>query len=158
MATPKAQAAFEEFYKTLGGKPVHHTLATHWARVIEMIYAAERIEQLLDDPEITSPEVRRVPTDVPKEGMGVVEAPRGTLFHHYQTDERGLITMANLIVATQQQRGAHRHERRQGRQGTDQGRPGQRRACSTRSRWPSAPTTRAWAARRTRCRAACRWW
>jgi F420-non-reducing hydrogenase large subunit len=100
MATPKAQAAYEEFYKTLGGKPVHHTLANHWARVIEMIYAAERMEQLLNDPEITSQEVRRIPTNVPKEGIGVVEAPRGTLFHHYQTDERGLITMANLIVAT----------------------------------------------------------
>ncbi len=100
MATPKAQAAYEEFFKTLGGKPVHHTLANHWARVIEMIYAAERMQQLLDDPEITSPEVRRVPTTVPKEGIGVVEAPRGTLFHHYQTDERGCITMANLIVAT----------------------------------------------------------
>jgi F420-non-reducing hydrogenase large subunit len=101
MATPKAQAAYEEFYKTLGGKPVHHTLANHWARVIEMIYAAERIEQLVNDPEITSQDVRRVPTAVPKEGIGVVEAPRGTLFHHYQTDERGCITMANLIVATQ---------------------------------------------------------
>ena len=66
MATPKAQAAYEEFYKTLGGKPVHHTLANHWARVIEMIYAAERMEQLVNDPEITSPEVRRVPTTVPE--------------------------------------------------------------------------------------------
>ena len=100
MATPRAQAAYEEFYKTLGGKPVHHTLANHWARVIEMVYAAERIEQLLSDPEITSQDVRRVPTNVPKVGMGVVEAPRGTLFHHYETDERGLIKMANMVVAT----------------------------------------------------------
>ena len=100
MATPKAQAAYEEFYRVLGGKPVHHTLANHWARVIEMLQAAERMEQLINDPEITSPEVRRVPTTVPAEGIGVVEAPRGTLFHHYQTDQRGLITMANMIVAT----------------------------------------------------------
>jgi len=100
MATPKAQAACDEFYKVLGGKPVHHTLATHWARVIEMIQAAERIEQLVNDPEITSQEVRRIPTAVPAEGMGVVEAPRGTLFHHYQTDARGVITMANMVVAT----------------------------------------------------------
>jgi len=100
MATPKAQAAYEEFYQTLGGKPVHHTLANHLARVIEMIYAAERIEQLINDPEITSPDVRRVPTTVPAEGMGVIEAPRGTLFHHYKTDNRGLISMANMIVAT----------------------------------------------------------
>jgi F420-non-reducing hydrogenase large subunit len=100
MATPKAQAAYEEFFKILGGKPVHHTLATHLARAIEMIYAAERIEQLVNDPEITSQAVRRVPTTTPTEGMGVVEAPRGTLFHQYQTDERGLITMANMVVAT----------------------------------------------------------
>jgi F420-non-reducing hydrogenase large subunit len=100
MATPKAQVACDELYKTLGGKPVHHTLANHWARVIEMIQAAERIEQLVNDPEITSPDVRRVPTAVPTSGMGVVEAPRGTLFHHYETDERGLIKMANMVVAT----------------------------------------------------------
>ena len=100
MATPKAQAAYEEFFQTLGGKPVHHTLANHWARVVEMIYAAERIVELVNDPELTSPEVRRIPTAVPAEGIGVVEAPRGTLFHHYKTDGRGLITMANLIVAT----------------------------------------------------------
>jgi len=100
MATPKAQAAYEEFYQILGGKPVHHTLANHLARVIEMIYAAERIEQLLNDPEITSQEIRRVPTNLPKEGMGVVEAPRGTLFHQYQTDDNGIITMANMVVAT----------------------------------------------------------
>ncbi len=100
MATPKAQAAYEEYFKTLGGKPVHFTLANHYARVVEMIQAAERIEELINDPEITSPDVRRVPTATPTEGMGIVEAPRGTLFHHYKTDERGLITMANMIVAT----------------------------------------------------------
>jgi F420-non-reducing hydrogenase large subunit len=100
MATPQAQAAYEELYRTLGGKPVHHTLANHWARVIEMIYAAERMVELVNDPEITSPEVRRVPTAVPKKGMGAVEAPRGTLFHHYETDARGLIRMANMVVAT----------------------------------------------------------
>ena len=95
MATPKAQAAYEEFYKTLGGKPVHHTLATHWARVIEMVYAAERLEELVNDPDITNPDVRRVPTAIPTIGMGVVEAPRGTLFHHYETDEKGLATGNN---------------------------------------------------------------
>lgn len=100
MATPRAQAAYEEYFKTLGGKPVHHTLANHWARVVEMVYAAERIDQLINDPEITSPDVRRIPTAVPRHGIGAVEAPRGTLFHHYETDERGVITMANLIVAT----------------------------------------------------------
>jgi len=101
MATPKAQEAYIEFYKTLGGKPVHHTLANHWARLIELLYAAERMHELANDPEITSPNVRTIPTATPKEGIGVVEAPRGTLIHHYQTDEKGLITKANLIVATQ---------------------------------------------------------
>ncbi len=101
MATPKAQEAYKEFYKTLGGKPVHHTLANHWARLIELLYAAERMQELANDPEITSPNVRTIPTATPSEGIGVVEAPRGTLFHHYQTDEKGVITKANLIVATQ---------------------------------------------------------
>ena len=123
MATPKAQAAYEEFYKTLGGKPVHHTLANHWARVIEMVYAAERMVQLVNDPEITSPEVRRVPTNVPKVGMGVVEAPRGTLFHHYETDERGLIKMANLVVATANNAARIAMSVESARQGPDQRRP-----------------------------------
>ncbi len=101
MATPKAQEAYEQFYKTLGGKPVHHTLANHWARLIELLYAAERMQELANDPEIVSPNVRTIPKETPKEGVGVVEAPRGTLFHHYQTSEKGLITKANLIVATQ---------------------------------------------------------
>ncbi|MCI2430056.1 Ni/Fe hydrogenase subunit alpha [Candidatus Acetothermia bacterium] len=101
MATPKAQEAYEQFYKRLGGRPVHHTLANHWARLIELLYAAERMQELANDLEMVSPDVRTIPTERPKEGIGVVEAPRGTLFHHYQTDERGLITKANLIVATQ---------------------------------------------------------
>ncbi len=105
MATPKAQKAYEEFYAILGGKPVHHTLANHWARVVEMVYAAERIEELLDDPEITSTDLRVIPTKTPKVGMGVVEAPRGTLFHHFETDEKGLLTKVNLIVATQNNAG-----------------------------------------------------
>ncbi|MHC4341859.1 MAG: Ni/Fe hydrogenase subunit alpha, partial [Planctomycetota bacterium] len=101
MATPVAQGAYERFFETLGGKPVHHTLANHWARVVELIYAAERMVQLAEDPELTDPNVRTLPTATPKEGIGIVEAPRGTLFHHYQTDARGIIEKANLIVATQ---------------------------------------------------------
>jgi len=101
METPLAQEAYEEMYGMLGGKPVHHTLAMHWARVIEMIYAAERFRELAEDPEITSPEVRNVPREVPTLGIGVVEAPRGTLIHHYETDEKGTLKKVNLIVATQ---------------------------------------------------------
>jgi F420-non-reducing hydrogenase large subunit len=105
MSTPLAQQAYEEFFKTLGGKPVHHTLANHWARVIELLHAAERVHELAHDPEITSRDLRVLPTRSPSTGIGVVEAPRGTLFHHYETDERGLITRANLIVATQNNAG-----------------------------------------------------
>ncbi|MCX7017154.1 MAG: Ni/Fe hydrogenase subunit alpha [Candidatus Sumerlaeota bacterium] len=101
MATPKAQEAYQEYVSTLGGKPVHFTLANHWARVVEMVYAAERLRDLLTDPEIVSPDIRSIPSATPAVGIGAIEAPRGTLFHHYETDERGLITKANLIVATQ---------------------------------------------------------
>lgn len=101
MATPHAQKAYEEYFHTLGGKPVHHTLANHWARVVEMIYAAERISELVNDPEICGRDLRLLPSAIPRVGIGVVEAPRGTLFHHFETDAEGLITKANLIVATQ---------------------------------------------------------
>ncbi|MBN2463363.1 MAG: Ni/Fe hydrogenase subunit alpha, partial [Dehalococcoidia bacterium] len=100
MATPLAQEAYEKFYSTLGGKPVHQTLATHWARLVELLYAAERLLELSKDPEITSPNIRTIPTATPDEGVSIVEAPRGTLTHHYITDEKGIIKKANLIVAT----------------------------------------------------------
>jgi F420-non-reducing hydrogenase large subunit len=100
MATPLAQEHYEQFYETLGGKPVHQRLATHWARLIELLYAAERLVELATDEEITSPDLHNVPTQVPTEGVGIVEAPRGTLTHHYWTDERGVLTKVNLIVGT----------------------------------------------------------
>ncbi len=100
MATPLAQEAYEKMYSTLGSKPVHHTLAMHWARLVELLYAAERLLELSRDPEITSPNIRTIPTAKPDEGFGIVEAPRGTLIHHYVTDEKGVIKKANLIVAT----------------------------------------------------------
>ncbi|MCA9947057.1 MAG: Ni/Fe hydrogenase subunit alpha [Anaerolineales bacterium] len=100
MATPLAQEHYEQFYETLGGKPVHQRLATHWARLIELLYSAERLVELATDEEITSPDLHNVPTQVPSEGVGIVEAPRGTLTHHYWTDERGVLTKVNLIVGT----------------------------------------------------------
>ncbi len=107
MATPKAQEHFERFYETLGSKkvdgrytPVHHRLATHWARLVEMLYAAERMQELAKDPEILDPNVRPIATNTPTEGVGSVEAPRGTLTHHYKTDENGILTDVNLIVGT----------------------------------------------------------
>jgi len=100
MATPLAQEAYEKYFDTLGGKPVHSTLATHWARLVELIYAAERQLELVQDIEITDPKVRVIPNKVPDEGVGVVEAPRGTLYHHYKTDDKGMVTRVNLIVGT----------------------------------------------------------
>ncbi len=100
MATPKAQEAYEKMYSTLGGKPVHHTLAAHWARLVELVYAAERMLELATDEEITSPEVRTIPTETPTVGIGIVEAPRGTLTHHYETDANGILTRVNLVVGT----------------------------------------------------------
>jgi len=100
MATPVAQEQYEKFYETFGGKPVHASLAQHWARLIEITYSAERLLELAEDPEITSPEVRAIPTETPTEGVGIVEAPRGTLIHHYFTDEKGIVKDVNIIVAT----------------------------------------------------------
>ncbi|GAB4535064.1 MAG: F420-non-reducing hydrogenase subunit A, selenocysteine-containing [Anaerolineae bacterium] len=107
MATPRAQEAYEKLYETLGSekvnghyKPVHHQLATHWARLVELLYAAERMLELATDPEITDPNVRAPVTATPDEGVGSVEAPRGTLTHHYWTDENGILTKVNLIVGT----------------------------------------------------------
>lgn len=105
MATPKAQAHYEKFIG-LFGKPVTATLAYHWARLIELLYAAERMLELARDPEITSTAIRNVPTSVKGEGVGVVEAPRGTLFHHYKTDEKALVRGVNIIVATTNNYGA----------------------------------------------------
>jgi F420-non-reducing hydrogenase large subunit len=102
MATPLAQAEYDRMYQTLGGKPVHATLAFHWARLIEIVYAAERLLELCQDKEITDTNVRTIPTATPNEGIGIIEAPRGTLIHHYQTDENGIVTKVNLIVATVQ--------------------------------------------------------
>ena len=100
MATPEANAAYKRMYETLGGKPINHTLATHWARLVELLYAAERWVELATDPQITSKEYRVLPTQTPTDGVGCVEAPRGTLTHHYTTDDRGILTKVNLIVGT----------------------------------------------------------
>ena len=100
MATPLAQAEYERMYSTLGGKPVHATLAMHWARLIELLYSSERLLELARDPEITGKELRAPLTKTPSEGVGTVEAQRGTLTHHYVTDEKGIVVRANLIVGT----------------------------------------------------------
>lgn len=101
MATPLAQAEYERMFETLGGRPAHQTMAYHWARLIEVLYAAERMEALSCDEETLDPRVRSLPEACLKHGVGVCEAPRGTLFHHYTTDADGIIEQVNLLVATQ---------------------------------------------------------
>ena len=100
MATPLAQKEYEKMYDALGGKPAHNTLAYHWARLVEVLYAAERVLELAEDRRILDKHIRNIPTETPEEGVGIVEAPRGTLIHHYISDERGIMKKVNLIVAT----------------------------------------------------------
>jgi len=99
MATPLAQAELEEF-RSMFGRPAHLTLLYHYARLIELVQCAESMVELLQDPEITSPDVRTKIEPKAGRGVGCVEAPRGTLIHDYETDENGLIKKANLIVGT----------------------------------------------------------
>jgi len=101
MATPLAQKEYEYMFEALGGKPSHHTLAFHWARLIEALQAAEDMQRIANDPLLTGKDIRNMNLKLKKVGIGCVEAARGTLIHHYETDDRGLITKVNLIVATQ---------------------------------------------------------
>lgn len=105
MATPLAQKEYEVFFDTLGGRPAHHTLAMHWARLICALQAAERNQVIVRDPLLTSRDIRNMNLKLQRTGVGCVEAPRGTLFHHYETDDRGILTRVNLIVATQNNAG-----------------------------------------------------
>ncbi len=105
MATPLAQAEYERYFETLTGDrsgktPVNSTLATHWARVVELMFACEATLEQAKDEEITSDHILEPPTGIVGEGVGTVEAPRGTLTHHYKTDQNGIVTEANLIVGT----------------------------------------------------------
>ncbi len=100
MATPRAQAEFEVFHRLQDAMPVHGSLYYHYARLIELLYAVEHAEQLLDDPEITSRDLRVNARLSRSEGVGAIEAPRGTLWHHYWVNEDGTIDKVNLIVAT----------------------------------------------------------
>ena len=103
--TPLAQQELEEFRGQFG-RPAQLTLLYHWARLIELLYNAEMAVDLLKDPEITSRETRVAVTPRAARGVGVVEAPRGTLIHDYTTDEDGILTHVNLIVATCQNNSA----------------------------------------------------
>jgi NAD-reducing hydrogenase large subunit len=98
--TPLANAELMRFKALNGGKPVENTLFYHYARLIETLFAVERVRVLLEDPDILSSEILNTRKDYLGEGVGVLEAPRGTLIHHYWADEDGRLERVNLIVAT----------------------------------------------------------
>ncbi len=99
IGTPLAEAARQEWLATSPGRYIHAPLAFHWARMIELLHAAEIIAGLLDDPELLGDQLV---TSGPHAtvGVGIIEAPRGTLIHHYEVDAQDLVTMCNLIVST----------------------------------------------------------
>ena len=98
-ATEKAQEFYERFVE-LFGKPAHHTMAYHYARVIEMVYASERILELIQDEDILSRDVLNTEGEIIRVGISAVEAPRGLLIHHYESNMEGIATMVNLIIPT----------------------------------------------------------
>ncbi len=100
ISTPMAQGEMKIWKSLNGGKPVEGTLYFHYARLIETLYALERTQELMDDPDILSEDVVNPQGPISGEGVGVLEAPRGTLFHHYWTNAQGVITKVNMIVAT----------------------------------------------------------
>jgi hypothetical protein len=100
MATPLAQVEYEVFEQLRGGKVVEGTLYYHYARLIEDLYAVENVRVLLEDPDILGRDIQNVRPVTNAEGVGVIEAPRGTLWHHYWVDEDGKLEKVNLIVAT----------------------------------------------------------
>lgn len=102
--TPQANAEWQTFRQTYG-YPCHQTVLYHYTRFIELFYATEKLVELFSNDEICSPEVRTQPTDhfhEAQQGTGIIEAPRGTLIHHYTIDKNGIVTDVNLVVATQQ--------------------------------------------------------
>ena len=97
--TPEAEAARKEFMAVTKGKPNNLSLAYHWARMIELLHSAEKMKELLNDKDLQGTDLV-VTGERRDEAVGLIEAPRGTLFHHYQVDKNDLVTMANLIVST----------------------------------------------------------
>jgi NAD-reducing hydrogenase large subunit len=100
LSTPQAEAERVKFAAAQGGKIAHGALITHWARMIEMLHAAELARDLLNDPDITGTDLMADKGPRREEGIGVIEAPRGTLFHHYRVGPDDLISYCNLIVST----------------------------------------------------------
>ncbi|MGE5222251.1 MAG: Ni/Fe hydrogenase subunit alpha [Omnitrophica WOR_2 bacterium] len=98
--TPLANEEHQRFKAINSGRPVENTLYYHYARLIEALFAVERVKVLLDDPDILGKDILNTKKEIKGEGVGVIEAPRGTLIHHYWTDENGQLTRVNLIVST----------------------------------------------------------
>ncbi|MBN1305991.1 MAG: Ni/Fe hydrogenase subunit alpha [Anaerolineales bacterium] len=98
--TPLANEELKIFKGLNGGKPVENTLYYHYARLIETLFAVERVKVLLDDPDIMSTDILNTRKDFKGHGVGVIEAPRGTLIHDYSSDENGRLERVNLIVST----------------------------------------------------------
>ena len=99
--TPLAEKGRRDFFE-FNSRPAHSTLLYHWTRLIEMLHSAEKIEELLHDPDLQSNDLLAPRGERREETMGLIEAPRGTLFHHYRVGKDDLVTMANLIVSTTQ--------------------------------------------------------
>jgi len=100
ITTEKAEEAYRDMLSFFGKKPIHNSLAYHWSRVIEMIYSAEMINELITNPEITRDDTVNLEGNYRGKGIGFIEAPRGFLIHHYEADEKAIITKANHIVPT----------------------------------------------------------
>ena len=100
IGTPLANEEHKLFKALNAGNPVEQTLYFHYARMIEVIFCIERVRELLDDPDVLSTDILNTQKDYKGEGIGILEAPRGTLFHHYKAVETGKLTAVNLIVAT----------------------------------------------------------
>ena len=98
--TPLANEEMKIWKALNSGLPVENTLYYHYARLVEALFATERARMLLQDPDITSKDILNTHTNFTGEGVGVIEAPRGTLFHHYWTNESGQLKKVNMIVAT----------------------------------------------------------
>ncbi len=98
--TPEAEKARQEFKAINDGKPVNISMAYHWARMIETLHSIEKIAELLHDPELQGTDLVTKGGERCSEGVGVIEAPRGTLFHHYKVNDDDQVTMCNLIVST----------------------------------------------------------
>ncbi len=101
LSTPLAQAEYKLMENYFGGWPVHNTFAYHWARLIEVMYAAEKMVAVISTPELLSTTIRNLPAEINATGTGVCEAPRGTLIHHYNATPTGIVRDINLLVATQ---------------------------------------------------------